>query len=80
MKLLNEKQLVHKLTTEYQYFSDENHICIDPSVFVTLFVHKYGGGILDWKKWIDKDKLYMQNISGFTYIFPLTKKQNGPLN
>lgn len=73
-KLLSDSELIQRLNAEYLYFSNEKHICIPVAQFEIIFIHKYGGWLSDWGIRIIDDFLHLENISGFKYIFPLTKK------
>jgi len=73
-KLLSPDELKKRLSSEYWYFSNENHICVPVDLFEIIFTHKYGGFLSEWEVRIIDDAIHLKNISGFKYVFPLTKK------
>lgn len=71
--LLTHEQLLRRLESQYRYFSDEYSACTRIENLEIVLARKYGVHLNQWTKKIVKDKLYLENVTGFQYVFPLSK-------
>ena len=70
--LLTTEKLLETLRSQYCYFGDEKSNKIPVRHFEIIFIFKYGGFLEGWNKSIKKNKLKLQNVDGFEYVFPLS--------
>lgn len=74
-KLIPPRALIETLREAgYLYFSDEHCRVITLDYLVPLMAYKYFGINDIWQYWIDKDRLFCENIGGMMVVFPLSKK------
>jgi hypothetical protein len=75
-KLIHPSNLQEEIL-KYRSFVDEKCRMVTTENFITLFAYKYANGHDDmWQYWIDDNKLYCENISGFMITFPLELFKN----